>query len=208
MDLLTLLTQNWDAILDTANVLVALSSVIAVFYVFKGQSSQTLKREQHDKLFVPLFELLEPHLYKAPTQELFEMVKHTTEANKHLIDGKLRELIYLCSEDLSQGNFNALCTYVGNQYDKSCKRLGLKTRSIIYRINRRQFKNKGLLVWYCLCMALLMLLSTILFLALFAVALATIFMFYESSNQQNQLISYIFSILFCMLIFKLTEKYF
>lgn len=43
-------------------------------------------------------------------------------------------------------NFNALCSYVDSEYDKSCKKLGLKKRSLMYRCARHQYQNMFFLI--------------------------------------------------------------
>lgn len=127
---------------------IAIVTIVSTYYLSRRTSSQEIGKEQHDKLISPIFFLLEPHLFQNINNNSLEKVLNLIEQNKPLVDGKLLEIAYFCKKNPSQSNYNALCSYVNKTYDKSCKRLGLKRRSIEYRLARKQYQSKLSLFFY------------------------------------------------------------
>ncbi len=132
--------------IDPLNFIGIVITIIVSLYIFKNETSITFIKERHDKLFFPLFNLLEPILYQKVNYGTLGNALSIISSNKNLADGKLLELYYNCCQSSSQKNFNALCSYVDSEYDKSCKKLGLKKRSLMYRCARHQYQNMFFLI--------------------------------------------------------------
>lgn len=148
MDFINKLLNNPQASLDPLNFIGILATVIVSIYIFKNETHNSFAKERHDKLIFPLFNILEPVLYQKNYEEPLKKALDIIKQNKNLADGKLLEYSYNCTNNPSKENFIALCHYINKAYDRSCRRLGLKTRSISYRVNRRQYKNKNHLFLY------------------------------------------------------------
>ena len=127
---------------DPLNFLGILVTVISSIYIFKNETSISFTKERYEKLIFPLFNLLEPILFQEPEKTILDKALKLIDENKNLADGKLIELSYYCSEQPSLENFKDLCSYSNKAYDRACRKLGLKTRSLFYRYKRNQFKNK------------------------------------------------------------------
>lgn len=207
MKFLNQLLDSSQASFDPLNFIGIIVTVIASLYIFNGETSVSFAKERHDKLIFPIFDLLEPIMYIDFQIDVLEKALKIIENNKNLADGKLLEIYYFCTTNPSEENFKSLCAYIDTAYDKSCRKLGLKTRSIIYRISRRQYKTK--LHLFCFI--------AIYSIAFFAVGLCIFFLFlcfigillalYESANQVNQMIMTIIGILFILVLFKYMEKH-
>ena len=128
---------------DPLNFLAIITAAIISLIIFRKDTSITFSKERHDKLIFPLFDILEPILYQKLDTDVLDKALDIISQNKNLADGKLIELHYLCSTEPSQENFNLLCSYIDRTYDRSCRKLMLKRRSILYRINRSQYKSKA-----------------------------------------------------------------
>ena len=111
----------------------AVLAAIMSFYIFRASRPTDLIKERHDKLISPLFKILEPHLYKNDiTDEKINMCLAIYSANKNLVDGKLRYAMYIFSENHCFENYTVLCSCVSSQYDKCCRKLGIKLRTFEY----------------------------------------------------------------------------
>jgi hypothetical protein len=132
--------------IDPLNFVGIILTAIISLYIFKNETSISFVKERHDKLLFPLFNLLEPILYQKLNMGTLSNAFSIISANKNLADGKLLEVYYNCYHFPSQKTFNALCRYIDLEYDKSCKKLGLKKRGFFYRNSRHQYKNKLLFV--------------------------------------------------------------
>lgn len=147
MQLIEQLLSDIQTNSDFLNFLGILLTALVSIYIFRKESSNAFTRERHDKLIFPLFNLLEPVLYQNVPSDILNAALKVIEDNKNIADGKLLELLYLCTQHPSQTHFRMLCLYADRMYDKSCWRLGLKLRSITYRINRRQYNHKITLIF-------------------------------------------------------------
>lgn len=123
------------------SIVAAYLAIATSIYVFRSGNNFTLIKERHDNLIFPLFNVLEPVLYKSNHDKELETALKIIEENKFLADGKLLELHYYCSNYSDENNFQELCMYIDRAYDKSCSKLHLKKRSLFYRLNRKQYKN-------------------------------------------------------------------
>ena len=87
------------------------------------------------------------------------------ENNKYLAGGKLTYVMYLCSIDFSDKNFSSLCQIINSEFDDCCRILGLKTRTIFYRLDHSQYKTKLMLILYMITNLLLLLMGPFLLFA-------------------------------------------
>ncbi len=179
---------------DPLNFLGILVTVISSIYIFKNENSISFTKERYEKLIFPLFNLLEPILFQEPEKTILDKALKLIDENKNLADGKLIELSYYCSEQPSLENFKDLCSYSNKAYDRACRKLGLKTRSLFYRYKRNQFKNKLGIILFVLSYTLFG------FVTMFSALLVLLFIFamvttiYEQSSLTNKMI------ILCLLI--------
>lgn len=127
---------------DLAAVIAAIISISASIYVFRATPKYELVYKRYTSLIFPLFELMEPHLFKSIDCEILSKAIELIEQNKLLAGNRLLYALYFCKKDPCQDHFDLLCRYVSTEYDKCCVRLGLGKRSISYKISRKQYKNK------------------------------------------------------------------
>lgn len=142
MNFINQLFNSSQTSFDPLNFVGVIITIFASIYIFKSEVSISFSRERHDKLIFPLFDLLEPILYQQPQSDVLEKALQIINNNRNFADGKLLEICYFCTKNPSVENFKSLCSYVDKAYDKSCRKLGLKTRGLTYRIYRSQYKSK------------------------------------------------------------------
>lgn len=172
--------------IDPLNFIGIVITIIFSVYISKSETSTDFVKERHDKLIFPLFNLLEPILYKKVNYGTLSNALSIISANKNLADGKLLELYYNCSQSSSQKNFNALCSYIDSEYDKSCKKLGLKKRNFIYRCVRFQYQNWFFLILDCIEHFLVILfLVTIAYILLIFYIAAIVIVFTSADNVEK-----------------------
>lgn len=208
MHFINQLFSNSQTSFDPLNFAGIIVTVIASLYIFKGETSVSFARERHDKLIFPIFNLLEPILYTDFQIDVLERVSKIIEDNKNLADGKLLEIHYLCTKNPSIENFKSLCAYIDAAYDKSCRKLGLKTRSIAYRINRRQYKSKFYLFLFIAIYATVSFAAGLCIFFLLLCVLGVLLALYESANQTNQMIMIIIGMLLSLSFLKYMEKHY
>lgn len=151
----TILSSNFDI----AAFLGAIITVLGSLYLYARSSKKPLERERYDKLTFPLFNLLEPYLFKEMDPEILQTALSTIEQNKSIAGGKLLYWLYWCQRQPSQEHFVKFCSTVNNEYDKSCQILGLSKRSIFYRLDRDQYRTKLAFVLYLTCNIIFLILS-------------------------------------------------
>lgn len=199
--LLAIFQENSDP-LNFAGLL--LSAVVAI-YVFKNQNAVSLVKERHDKMIFPLFDLLEPTLYQELHQQTLENALSIINKHRNLADGKLLEIAFFCSQTPSQENYNLLCSYIDKAYDNSCRRLGLKTRSLTYRCLRKQYKSffhlMRLLISYALFSMVIGYIAFLLF-------LSCIFYLYTLFESANNMIQMPIILLFLLVLAKIPDKHY
>lgn len=208
MNFFDLLSNNLQTNSDLLNFVGILCTAILTFYIFRKETSITFVRERYEKLIFPLFNLLEPVLYQKVQPEYFEKALQIIELNKSFADGKLLELYYYCSQNLTQQNFNQLCTYVDKLYDKSCRRLGLKIRSFSYRIARHQYKHRSYFLFYALISTFLWAIALIVSLFIFLCLISCLYLIYKNGTDGTKAIMLTSVSLFLFAFFKYTEKHF
>lgn len=206
MDLINQILNNSQSSFDPLNFLGILVTVITSLYIFKNETSISFAKERHEKLIFPLFNILEPVLYQNPDNQILDKALKLIDENKNLADGKLLELAYYCSIETSLENFKALCSYSSHAYDRSCRKLGLKTRSLSYRYARKQFKDKWGIFLFILSYTLFH------FVIMISAFFASIFVFmavitiYGQANSSSQLFMLCCSIPLIFLIYKYMTK--
>lgn len=107
-------------------------------------------KSRHEKLYAPLFLTLEPALYKTLDQNVLSKALEIISSNLSIVDGKLLEIYRDCAMEPSPESFRELCKYADQAFDQSCKNIRLKQRSISYRLNNKQYKNKFVLIFLVL----------------------------------------------------------
>lgn len=207
MHFFDLLSNSLQTNSDLLNFIGILFSAIISFYIFKRDTSISFVRERYEKLIFPLFNLLEPVFYQKFQPEYLEEALQIIALHKNLADGKLLELYYYCSQNPSQQNFNQLCSYIDKMYDKSCRKLGLKTRSFSYRIARHQYKHWSYLVFCALALTALWLIIFITFLLVFICVMACLYLIYQDANDTNKLIMLFLIAVFALVYTKYMEKH-
>lgn len=152
---------------DFAAVIAAIISISASIYIFRSTPKYDLIYSRYVTLISPLFELMEPYLFKTVNDEILSKALNLIETNKTFAGRKLLHSFYFCKMNPSQDNYDALCSSVSKEYDRCCRRLGLGKRNIWYKIVRNQYKNKFVFILYMIgqsILALIILLSAIIFL--------------------------------------------
>lgn len=173
----------------------AISTIVGI-YIMHIETRTPLIKARHEQLIAPLFFMIEPYLYQSENPDNIFEILSIIESNRNIADGKLLECYYWCCNECSH-SFYDLCAYVDKLYDKSCKQLKLKCRPILYRINRKQYKSVGHLIWlifkYSLPHLLLFIICLFVFMLIFCLLTSTA----NSANTQLLCIS----ILLLLLIF-------
>lgn len=188
MDLIHTFFSNLQTTLDPLAFISVFIALFGSIYISRTETNITLVKERHEKLFFPLFDTLEPFLYQGLNTEALCKALKIIEENKSMVDGKLLSISYYCKKDPTDKNFNSLCSYVDHAYDRSCHRLNLKRRSLSYKLERCQYKNKSfliLLIFSSVLVGLLFLVIWMLFLASFMYIANSI---YSSANDTMKII--------------------
>ena len=136
---------------DLAAVVAAIISISASIYIFRTTPKYDLVYKRYTSLIFPLFELIEPHLFKSIDRSILSDAINIIEQNKAIAGSKLLYALYFCKNNPCQDHFDLLCSYVSKEYDQCCSRLGLGKRSISYKISRRQYKSKAVFILYIVC---------------------------------------------------------
>jgi len=202
------LLNNQQINLDPLNFIGGLITAVVSIYIFKADTPFSYLQERHEKLIFPLFDLLEPTLYqKVNDASIWNKIFDLIEQNKSMADGKLLHIYYYCKHNPSDENFMSLCSYADHAYDKSCRSLKLKRRSIEYRINRNQYKSKGYFIFY-------LIISTFVFMAFLAfetsVLAITLFLMeelYKSADEPGKIALLLFYSFIAFAALKFFEKY-
>lgn len=133
---------------DLAAIIAAIISISASIYIFRTTPKYDLVYKRYTTLIFPLFELIEPHLFKPVDKKVLSEAINLIEKNKVIAGSKLLYALYFCQKNACQENFDLLCSYVSKEYDQCCSRLGLGKRSISYKISRQQYRSKAVFILY------------------------------------------------------------
>ncbi len=199
--------NKFQIISDPLSFIGVLFTIIVSLYIFKHENSYSFVRERHDKIIFPLFNLLEPFLYHDVPKETLESALQIIESNKNLIDGKLLGVSYFCAKNPSRNNLNELFSYVDRAYDKSCRKLGLKTRTFSYRFSRKQYKNVTSIILHMVVYTLFGLIVFAIFLFVFLYVVAVLYALYESLSSIKQLIMLLLVSFLVIVLNKYMEKF-
>ena len=148
----------------------ALSILVTVF-IFRTSLKQPQFKDRYETLLLPLYDLLEPHLYsdykKAPISEAVTLIQ----ANKQYASVRLIELAYYLEYHPNQEDYNFFCRKVIYEYNYLAFLLGFGIHSFTYRLNRNQYRTKLAFVLYCVfwCLMFLFCLIVVLFVFSFIV---------------------------------------
>lgn len=167
LDKFLLLLINTLGSFDFAAVIAAIISISASIYIFRSTPKYDLVYKRYVTLIFPLFELIEPYLFKTVNDEILSKALCLIETNKTFAGRKLLHSFYFCKKNPSQDSYDALCSCISKEYDRCSRRLGLGKRSIWYKIVRNQYKSKLVFILYIVGQSLLsmiILLSAIIFL--------------------------------------------
>ena len=134
---------------DWLNFLALIITVIASLRIARTERMFNINKERHEKLIAPLFILLEPNLYKKYDENLMKQAMKIINENISLADGYLLNIRSTYTKQ-PQNAFMELCTYIDKAYDKSCFKLKLKTRNILYRLSNKQYESKISFFFYLL----------------------------------------------------------
>ena len=157
----------------------AILTVISTIYLTTLSTKKQIERERYDKLIFPLFNLIEPYLFMKKEDFIFQQVISIINDNKSLAGGRLLYICFWCEKDPSQELYIRLCSTINSEFDRACRILGLKQRSVLYRLDRNQYRTQLMFFVYiiaCVCTLLvsilaLMLIATFLISVLPAIAL-------------------------------------
>ena len=180
-----------------------LITALVTIYIFKADIPFSYLQERHEKLIFPLFDCLEPVLYQPQDSAHLHQALSIIEKNKSFADGKLLNIYHNCFIDSSQNNFLELCAYADQAYDYSCRKLKLKRRSIEYRVNRKQYRNKKKLLLYIFCWSLPSIIAFVVFVCIGLILFSFLAQFYETASNLEQLIMLCF---FSLFLWKFHEK--
>lgn len=142
-----------------SNTITAIGTLSAAYITNKFKNSH--KKEKRDVLknqfynvYLPLFKITEPYLYKEPTdtflKTFFDKFKEIRENYYELIDCNLlndvsiMENEYLMSSNVSAESFEDVCSILERHFENSRKKLFLPTRKWYYKLNTKQFNQQTL----------------------------------------------------------------
>ena len=185
-----------------------MATVVVSIYIFRSETSISFTKERHEKLIFPLFDILEPILYQNPDPEILSKALDIIETNKSLADGNLLSVHYYCKVNPNTENFNSLCSYIDKAFDKSCRKLQLKTRTLEYRLNRNQYKSKFFFVFYLIIKTIIFAITLFAALFILAILIALGKLFYNSVNETTQIIFTLLGSVCFLGLFKIFEKNF
>lgn len=159
-----------NLLLSTSEITLPIAAIFVSVMIHKCRFRGNLTEQKYKSLIFPLFNTLEPHLYcqlsPAVHEALNTLVKDYNK-NKAYSSIELNEVMRSCFpfEHCSQENYISLCKIIDKEYDKCCSLLGIKRRSIRYRLLHRQYQNKlktvAMALFYIIRDCLLMLLVCI-----------------------------------------------
>lgn len=137
---------------------------ILTILISRNSNRSSAARERLEHVYHPLFIAIEPFLYKSVSyQEISPFIQKYNSIEKDyslFINPSLRQTVKRLSkaDKFDKNNRNndwfLTCDYVSKEYDKLCKLSHMPIRSISYRINNRQFKNKTSMLLACIWITL------------------------------------------------------
>ncbi|PAE96747.1 hypothetical protein [Shouchella clausii] len=155
MDLFTNIEQYSSIALTWLGI--ALTLWIA-YYTFHIKLTTSTNKEQLYKAYLPIFRLLEPHLYKdiedikiETLVQLLAEVNVICDQHYELIDPEIIYWASYLSDKLNKNDFNKselnenygyFCRKVDITFEKTRRVLRLPTRNVFYKLNKKQYHTK------------------------------------------------------------------
>lgn len=131
-------------------------TLLATLYLFNKNHNKELARERLDKVLFPLIDILEPVLYKISDDEKFKLLmaksKLILEQYKMLAGHKLYEAFhdFECvdanDKKYKQECFQLFSNRLIEEYNFSCRKVGLSGMSVLYRFYHRLFTTKRFII--------------------------------------------------------------
>ncbi|PAQ15039.1 hypothetical protein CD798_08325 [Bacillaceae bacterium SAOS 7] len=134
------------------------------YYTFRYQLTTSVKKEQLHKVYLPMFKLMEPFLYKnvedigiPRLNTLLNELDKICEAHYELVEPriisyikKVRNLLSNSDYDESELNevYKRLCSKIDFGFESTRKRLGLPVRNAYYKLDEVQYEDKFKLTYY------------------------------------------------------------
>lgn len=138
-------------------------TVWIAFYTLKYQQHTSNDKEQLYKVYLPLFKMIEPHLYKQIKEiginELENLINDIHQVcNQHyeLVEPQIISYIIRIKDNLSESDldkeladeqFMRICSKIDFEFERCRKSLGFPTRGPYYRLNHRQYRNNRELIY-------------------------------------------------------------
>lgn len=133
-------------------------TVFFAYYTFKFQLRTSITKEQLYKAYLPMFKILEPHLYKDVheigidnLEKIINDVQTLCYEHYELVESQIISYVLRIKENLQQPDFDRIladeqykriCAKVDFEFERCRKRLNLPTRGPYYRLNHKQYENK------------------------------------------------------------------
>lgn len=128
---------------------------ILSYVVGKNTNKYISSKERLTNFYCPIFQFIEHKLYKKiddPFAREFIYFFNTLKASNYIyIYPALRHRVTILekcvnnssSSDELNKEWNLICNYIENDFDKLCKETHMPLRSTSYRLNNRQYSTKG-----------------------------------------------------------------
>ncbi|MGC8229877.1 hypothetical protein ACP2W0_12775 [Pseudobacillus badius] len=160
-----------------------LLTVWFAYYTFRYQSTTSVKKEQLYKVYLPMFTLMEPFLYKETKDvgihqlnNLLSKLNKICESHYELVDPRIISYIRKINRSIRHSDYDEvevnkmykrLCSKIDYGFESTRKRLGLPVRNVYYKLDENQYEDKldlahylFLITWKGLIFILLMLFLT------------------------------------------------
>lgn len=136
-----------------------LLAIYLVYYAFRYQYSKNPLEKQLYKVYLPMFIMLEPYLYRNIDEVGYNKLNELS-IELNLIVDKHYELVSpsvvhwcrlfkrrLAEPEYPKEKLNELymelCEYIDREFEKTRSKMFLPTRNLYYRINNNQFSSKA-----------------------------------------------------------------
>ena len=121
--------------------IIAALTLLLSLYIFKREPIVSICIPRHSDLISPLFYMIQPYLYGEIPEDVRKSIKDLIDKNVKYVEAPLMDLIERCQAYPCPENMNKLSEYIDREYDLSCYRVGLKCRSVNYRIKKHQIPS-------------------------------------------------------------------
>lgn len=134
-------------------------SVSLIYYGYRYQFSKAPLENQLKFVYLPMFVLLEPDLYKPSNQigitrlrEIADEISVIVQDHYELIDPSLVHWSRCFKQEVDKNDFSyekitdcysLLCQLVDREFERTRRKMYLPTRDVYYRVNNRQYISKS-----------------------------------------------------------------